>query len=363
MSNGLSPKDLDEMLASTDDIHRSLDKSRLLITGGTGFFGRWLLESWVDASDRLGLDRTAVVVARDPERFRSLAPHLAAHRSIELIKGDVLGPNPLDGTFDGAIHAATAASLQLTLAAPRVMFDTIVSGTANVLEWLEPSGSIPMLMTSSGAVYGPQDPRVERVDESCPSGPDPLSASAVYAEAKRSAEMLCAIETINGVQCKIARCFAFVGPHLPLDSHFAIGNFIRDGLAGGPIIIEGDGTPKRSYLYASDLAIWLWRIFHDGQGGRAYNVGSDIAYGLKEVAHVVGALCSNAEVTIRGTPVPGALAPRYVPDVRRASQELGLNVSVTIGDAVRRTLEWHRRSSPGVTRGGEHRTIATPKIT
>lgn len=348
MSNRLSSRDLDEMLASTDDIHRSLDKSRLLITGGTGFFGRWLLESWVDASDRLGLDRTAVVVARDPQRFRSFAPHLAAHRSIELIKGDVLGANPLDGTFDGAIHAATAASLQLTLAAPRVMFDTIVNGTANVLEWLEPSGSIPMLMTSSGAVYGPQDPLVERIDESCASGPDPLAASAVYAEAKRAAEMLCAIETTRGIQCKIARCFAFVGPHLPLDAHFAIGNFIRDGLAGGPIVIEGDGRPKRSYLYTSDLTVWIWRIFHDGRAARAYNVGSDVGFDLAEVAQMVATQCSNAEVTIRGTPMPGVAAPRYIPDITRASRELGLVVSVSIDDAIRRTLDWHRRSTPAV---------------
>ena len=346
MPNLLSSRDLDEMLDSTDDIHRSLDKSRLLITGGTGFFGRWLLESWADASDRLGLDRIAVVVTRDPQRFNATAPHLASHASIKVVTGDVLGPNPLDGTFDGAIHAATAASLELALTAPRVMFDTIVNGTANVLEWLRPSGNVPLLFTSSGAVYGPQDPLVERIDESCTSGADPLDPSAVYAEAKRAAEMLCAIEAIDRVQCKIARCFAFVGPHLPLRAHFAIGNFIGDGLAGGPIIVEGDGTTKRSYLYASELTTWLWRIFHEGQGGRAYNVGSDRAYGLGEVAHIVSSHCSNVEITINEMSAPDGLPARYVPDTTRARQELGLTMSVSIDEAVGRTLDWHRRIPP-----------------
>ena len=346
MTNTLSSQDLNEMLYATEDIHRSLNKSRLLITGGTGFFGRWLLESWADASDRLGLDRVAVVVARDPQRFSEAAPHLAAHPSIDVVTGDVLGPNPVEGTFDGAIHAATAASQQLIVTAPRLMFDTIVTGTANVLEWLEPSGRIPMLFTSSGAVYGPQDPSVERINESCTSGADPLAPSAVYAEAKRAAEMLCAIETVDRIQCKIARCFAFVGPHLPLDAHFAIGNFIRDGLKGGPIIVKGDGTPERSYLYASELSIWLWRIFHDGQGGRAYNVGSEHAYGLDELAHIVSRHCSDADVTIKRTRARDALPARYVPDTTRALRELGLTGSVSIDEAVRRTLDWHRRAAP-----------------
>lgn len=345
MNSALSTEDLDEMLISTADVHRSLDGSRLLITGGTGFFGRWLLESWVDASDRLGLDRIAVVLTRDVARFGAVAPHLAAHRSVELVAGDVIGAKPVKGSFDGAIHAATAASQALTLAAPRVMFDTIVEGTSNVLDWLEPSGDISLLFTSSGAVYGTQDPGVERLDEDCRSGPDPLAVGAVYGEAKRAAEMLCAIETSRGVQCKIARCFAFVGPYLPLDAHFAIGNFIRDGLEGGPIVINGDGTPVRSYLYASDLAVWLWRILLDGEPGRPYNVGSENAHDLRSVAEIVSRQCSNAEVVIHGIPAPDTLPARYVPDTSRASRELGLVASVPIGDAVRRTLAWHRSAA------------------
>ena len=338
----VSQRDLDEMIDATTELHRSLDGSRVLVTGGTGFFGRWLLESWVDAGERLGLRRTAVVVSRNLDSFVRSAPHLAAHPSIELVSGDVLGPAPVSGQFDACIHAATAASLALTETDPRLMFDTVVLGTANVLEWMSRSGEVPLLFTSSGAVYGAQDPSVSRVAEGTASGPDPLAVSSVYAEAKRAAEMLCAIESGRGPACKIARCFAFVGPHLPIDTHFAIGNFIRDGLAGGPIVLQGDGTPVRSYLYATDLVIWLWTILLRGTVARPYNVGSPVGHHLSDIAGVVADACGGIRVERRQEPVPGRPASRYVPDVTRAAVELGLRETVGLDDAVRRTLAWYR---------------------
>src|SRR5262245_31939158 len=191
-------RDIDEIFDRTADLHRSLATARVLVTGGTGFFGRWLLESWAAASDRLALERTLVVVTRDPDRFASAAPHLAGHRTIELVRGDVLGPSPVSGAFDACIHAATAASLELTVADPDLMYDTIVTGTANVLEWLAPSGGVPTLFTSSGAVYGEQPPDIRNVSED--DGRDADLGGAVYAEGKRVAERLCAEASARGPQ-------------------------------------------------------------------------------------------------------------------------------------------------------------------
>jgi dTDP-glucose 4,6-dehydratase len=138
-----------------------------------------------------------------------------------------------------------------------------------------------------------------------------------------------------------------VGPHLPLNIHFAIGNFIRDALAGGPIRIGGDGTPYRSYLYAADLVEWLLVILLNGQAGRPYNVGSEEAVSIRQLAERVAQVTATVwpergrpEVLVAKRPAPGAAAHRYVPNCARASGELGLVPVTSLDDAIAQTLGW-----------------------
>ena len=231
------------------------------------------------------------------------------------------------------IHGAASADAALYSREPLAMFDTIVQGTRRTLARAALDRA-PVLLVSSGAVYGPQPPDLERMPEEFPGAPDPLDPGQVYAEAKRAAELLgamCAREA--GLEVRIARLFAFVGPYLPLDRHFAVGNFIRDRLAGGPVAITGDGTPRRSYLYGADLAIWLWTILVRGSPGRPYNVGSERARSIEEIARAVAEAESPAVAVTRAkTPAPGVPPARYVPDTSRARGELGLDEWIGLED-------------------------------
>jgi len=338
--------DLDHVLAQTGGLWDELRGARLFVTGGTGFFGCWLLETMLWANDHLGLGASVVVLTRDANGFRGKAPHLARHPSVTLHDGDVRTLEYGGGAFSHVIHAATDSSSTLHSRDRLRMFDTIVDGTRRTLEFARRSGAKRFLLTSSGAVYGRQPPELTHMPEEYRGAPDPAEPGQVYGEAKRAAEMLCALYADAHLQPTIARCFAFVGPYLPLDVHFAVGNFIRDALQGGAIRIAGDGTPYRSYLYAADLAIWLWTILLSGQPMRPYNVGSSDAVSIEELARVVGhTVAPDVAIAVAQQSIAGAPAERYVPDVARARAELGLRPTVFLAEGIRRTVAWQTQQS------------------
>ena len=336
--------DLDHILAHTAGLWEELRGRRIFITGGTGFFGGWLLESFARASDQLGLKASAVVLTRNPQAFTAKMPHLAGRADLVLHAGDVRDFSFPAGTFDFVIHAGTTSGAPV---APPEMFATIVDGTRRVLEFAAKRETRKLLFVSSGAVYGRQPSGLTHVPENFAGAPDPLDPASAYGEGKRAAELLCSMAAGKDLEIKIARGFAFVGPRLPLDAHFAIGNFIRDGLRGGPIQVRGDGTPYRSYLYAADLAVWLWTILFRGQAGRAYNVGSEEAFTIRQVAEAVAQAFQPARnVVIDKPPVPGAVAQRYIPGTKRAEKELGLQTRINLKDSIQRTISWHQKTNP-----------------
>lgn len=341
MPNPLA-SDLDRVLVETSGLWDDLRRGRVFLTGGTGFVGCWLLETFLWANDHLDLDASVVVLTRAPDAFGKKAPHLASHPAVTLLEGDVRTFPFAEGAFSHVIHAATDSGSPVD--DRLLMFDTIVEGTRRTLEFAQRAGARRFLLTSSGAVYGRQPAGLTHVSEDYAGGPDPTDPGAVYAEGKRAAEMLCALYADAHLEPMIALCFAFVGPYLPLDAHFAVGNFIRDGLQGGPIRVSGDGTPHRSYLYAADLAIWLWTILLRGTPMRPYNVGSEAAISIADLARAVARQFSpEPAVRVAGTAPAGGRVERYVPNTAHARTDLGVTTTVALEQALRRTVEWHQR--------------------
>ena len=333
----LPQADLEHVLAHTEAVWREMAGASIFITGGTGFFGRWLLETLAWANERLQVGICATLLSRDPATHARRNPRLAANRSMAVIGGDVRSFDFPAGRFTHVVHAAFDSSRPIgdRLAA----FDTLVAGTRRVLEFAATQPLQKMLFVSSGAVYGPQPPGMACMPEDYLGGPDPASASSVYGEGKRAAELLCALAAANGLPVAIARCFAFIGPGLPLDAHFAAGNFLCDAAAGREIVIKGDGRSLRSYLYAADLAIWLWTLLLKGQTGRAYNIGSEEAISIGELARQIAAYAASPGVAVLGKP-GGGEGERYLPDTARARSELGLAQYIDLPEAIRRTLTW-----------------------
>ena len=330
--------DLDSITNQTAELWQKVRGRRFFITGGTGFFGRWIVESFCAANRVLKLDATAVVLTRRPGVFLNSAPHLVADPAIELVAGDVRDFGFCTGKFDYVVHAAAEGGVP-----PLQMLDTMVEGTRHTLEFASACGAKGFLLLSSGAVYGTQPKSIEFLEESFEGGPILSDDNAAYGEGKRMAELLCHLYSRNsGVDCKIARCFTFVGAHLPLDSHFAIGNFIGNALRGEPLRIRGDGTPLRSYLYMADAMTWIWTILFRAPTLRPYNLGSDQPISIAELAQTVAEVMSpGAEIIVGQRALPSVPAPRYLPSIRAAREELGLTVSIDLREGIRRTAAWY----------------------
>lgn len=334
--------DLDHILLHTRNLWEELRGQRVFLTGGTGFFGCWLLETCTHACDRLELDAQVTVLTRDPEGFARKAPHLAKHPAITLLAGDVRTFAFPEGKYAHVIHAATDTDVTLNREQPDTIRTTIIEGTARILSFADFCDAEKCLLASSGAVYGKQPSTTIHMPENEEALMQPLETPSAYAEGKREAERLWREGETNGKTRTIARCFAFVGPYLPLNAHYAIGNFIRDGIAGTPIRVNGDGTPERSYLYAADLVIWLLTILLRGADGRAYNVGSERNLPVREVAESVArCFMPIPPVIIAKEPIPGEIPPRYVPSTERARMELGLQETMSLHEAVQKTIAWH----------------------
>lgn len=338
------------------DLHSELAGKHLLLTGGTGFFGLWLL-ALLGELNRQGAAVTVTIASRGPSRFLAAQPEYLECEWISWFTGDIRDLNELPGRApDFILHAAADTSAAAN-AQPLELFNTLVDGARKVFELAARSGTSRVLLTGSGAQYGSL-PYSTGVCESYGGACASNAVASAYAEGKRAQETLGALYAERyGINVVMTRCFAFAGPGLPLDGHFAIGNFVRDALYGDEIVLNSSGQAIRSYLHGADLAGWLLTLLVRGQSCVPYNVGSDQAVSVADLARqVVARIAPEKPVKILGRP-DDAGRSFYVPDISRA-KELGLGVWTSLDTSIDDMAQWARRQddrSIFSTRGPENR--------
>jgi dTDP-glucose 4,6-dehydratase len=319
------------------------DREHLFLTGATGFFGRSLLRYLSRLEEGHQNPWMVTAMTRSKHAFLNRFPEFLRQDWLRFHEGDILqGPSafPPNLTPSHILHAA-ADSTPAADMTPLNRLDQIVNGTRHVLDFAKHSGAKRFLLTSSGDVYGPQPANLDMIPEDFSGSHDPLNPRNHYGCGKQLAEHLCALYAAEfGIEIVVARCFAFVGPDLPLAAHFAIGNFIRDALSGKDIVIKGDGTPLRSYLDQDDLAHWLLALLADGRTGEAYNIGSDEAISIADLARLVrDTLAPKSDVTIlqKSADLFDARS-RYIPCIRKA-KDAGLCVKTPLVQAILKTAK------------------------
>lgn len=324
----------------TDPLWQRLAHARLFITGGTGLFGHWLLDSLTDANQRLNLKISATVLTRHAELAKAKMPYLDSR--IHFHEGHVENFALPTERFDAIFHMATTSAEETFQGISQTQkLQMLFDGTKRVIDLAHKSGAKRVLFTSSGAIYGSQ--LCNQIQESAAMLIDPLRAESGLALGKSVAEFLLRQASADTfLEVVIARCFSFVGPGMPLNLHYAIGNFIKNAGESNSIVIKSDGTAIRSYMYLGDLVWWLLKLLLDGKSGEAYNVGSDHPISIAELARKVAHLSPNApEISIQGHSAYSVGVPVkniYTPSIEKAKSELGLHISTDINSAISQTL-------------------------
>lgn len=338
-------EDLEKIFNSLAFLIEKLKGKKIFITGGRGFFGSWFLEFLRYANIKRNLDIKATILTRNIAEFKRSKPHLIKYHNFKLHSGDIKNFKFLDESYDYFIHLGGQSYGKNVLS----LFDVITQGTRHALDYAVQCNVKNFLFLSSGGIYG-RNIAIQRISENLDSIPliDNIPIQYVeYGLAKRIGEFFVYVYSNNyNIESKIARCFTFIGPYIPLDSNFAAGNFIRDAMNGGPIIVKGDGTAVRSYMYMSDLIIWLWTILFKGKNCEPYNVGSEAEITIKELAFRVADIYrkltgKTVDVIIEKIPDQSKPLDRYVPSTKKATEELGLKQTVFLDEAIERTLKFY----------------------
>jgi dTDP-glucose 4,6-dehydratase len=308
----------------------------LLVIGGSGFFGKSILDAFTRGLLKPWDVTHVIVMARNEQRLVQEAPQLIS-QNVTLLSADITTTNTLPYA-DFVIHAAASTDARNYISQPEDEKKNIQAGTYHYcdLARIHHTNS-KIVYVSSGGVYGFQPPNLDEIDESFVGDLSKMAPGKLdYAVAKQDAEKAIIDLGCMGLNVSIARCFAFVGKYLPRDQHFAIGNFIDDVINKRPIAVKSNHQVYRSYMYADDLVEWLMTIAdHAAPNCPIYNVGSDQAILLSDLAKDI----SKSYRLAASIPwISDAIIDRYIPSIKKAQDELGLTLSQNLKESVEKTL-------------------------
>jgi UDP-glucuronate decarboxylase len=344
-------RDLSYIAEGAADEFRLLAGKRLLITGGAGFLGYYLVQSAL---------RSGVLVTVYDNYARGVPAWLAQLESddaLALVTHDVRAPLPEDmEEFDYIVHAAGIASPTYYRRHPIETIDANVGGLRTFLDYARRRGEAGsplggLLFFSSSEIYGDPlgdqipTPETYRGNVSC-TGP-----RACYDESKRFGETLCVnFAREYGVPVTIARPFNNYGPGLKLTDRRVIPDLAADVLAGRDIVLLSDGSATRTFCYTADAVVGYYKVLLRGRAGEPYNIGVERPeISMAELAERIAALGRElfgygGKVVYRSSEEEDYLVDnptRRCPVIAKAREELGYDPGVDLEEGLRRSLLWY----------------------
>ena len=318
-----------------------LKNKNVLVTGATGFFGIWMLSIFHELNENYGCNINVTALSRDPENFLKNNPLFVG--KINFIKSDIRNFSIGSQKIDYCFHMATTNALETYNNEDQInKIDLLYEGTRNLMEQLVKADIKKIIFTSSGVTYGSLSSQKEYIESSV-NAPITTEISSALGEGKRLAEYTIAYFcNKHKISFNIARCFSFVGPYLPLNLHYAVGNFIHDALNEKVITVKGTGNDIRSYMYIADAMIWLFKMLCSSKNKQIYNVGSSRKVSIKELAFIVKDLISPKKEIIflnQSNKNDNFNRSIYVPNNKKVINDLNVEEYHRLEDSIKKTVQ------------------------
>lgn len=306
---------------------------RLVLTGAAGFIGSHLTDRLLaEGHEVIGLDNFLTGDRRN-------LSHLKPGARFRLVAQDVSQPFRVDGTVDGVLHFASAASPPDYQQWPIETLMVGSYGTHRGLALAQEKGA-RFFLASTSEVYG--DPLVHPQPESYRGNVNPVGPRAMYDEAKRFAEAITSsFHRTYGTDTRIVRIFNTYGPRMRPEDGRVVSNFIVQALRGEPITIYGDGSQSRSFCYVSDLVEGIYRLFQSDRTDPT-NLGNPVEFTVAELADLVLEL-TGSRSPIERKPLPEDDPKVRQPDITHAKALLGWEPRVPLREGLGRTIEYFSR--------------------
>lgn len=314
-----------------------LKNSKILVTGGSGFFGSWILKFVLYLNDNFSFNIKLYLLAR--RITKNISEIVSQREDIIFLQQDIRNIKEVPLNINYVVHAACSPDNREHISNPVEVMDIISSGGKQLFEHCLNMPNLKRIINlSSGQIYG----KVEKnyISENDIGAIEPNSIKSIYPEAKRFSETLSkAYESLYKLPIVQVRPFSFIGPFMSLEKPWAINNFLHDAIKFKKIKIIGNGKPIRSYMYPTDMVEWLFNILVNAQNGCNYNLGSDEGVSLEELALTIkDKIDSSIEIQILKMNENNNV---FLPNLDFIKKELGVSIKVGFNKAIEETIKWN----------------------
>ncbi|MGY2078772.1 NAD-dependent epimerase/dehydratase family protein [Modestobacter sp. SYSU DS0657] len=355
-------QDLDHICAGLSEEFAQMSGHRLLIVGGAGFLGHYLVQAAVHWNATSGAEPIDILVYDNYSRgVPDWLSRLEGTPNLTLQVFDITGPLPEDlGHVDYVVHAASIASPTYYRMHPIETMDANVNGLRSLLEYAleQKRAGTPLrgfLFYSTSEIYGDPTPENIPTPETYRGNVSCTGPRACYDESKRYGETLCVnFAQQHGLPVTVARPFNNYGPGLKISDGRVISDFARDILADRDIVMLSPGTPTRTFCYVADAVIGYYKILVRGRPGEAYNIGTETPE--ISIAELADRMVAQARTqfgysgsVVRGTSEDADYLVdnpnRRCPVITKAREELDYEPGIALDEGLRRALVWYRGNS------------------